>query len=412
MNRVPRILFVSRVYPADFERAVFGIFQRMRVVLDAVQATGAMTRLLFFTFDKEIRAAPSAQALSALFLERWGIIAEIVLVRSRERQANAWNTYAGPALDYAGHADYWPVAGSAQVAALENALDAGVDLLVVHRLGAMVPVLRSRRRLPPVMFDLDDIEHIKLSRELARPSAWRGRRLLRFQVPALRRLETAAIRLAACTLVCSQTDHEYLAGRFPAAALYVLHNSVDCSFVPAPPPRRQSVMFVGSFSYAPNAEAAAFLIRDIWPKIVAALPLATLMIVGNYAERIAGFSQPNQGVEFAGFVPDLAAVYARTAIVCCPILGGGGTRIKILEAAAHARPTIATTIGAEGLALSPGLEIVLADDAVRLAEQCIRLLKNPDAAQAMGAAARVRVQETYDRRKIVTALSEKIRAIL
>jgi glycosyltransferase involved in cell wall biosynthesis len=59
-------------------------------------------------------------------------------------------------------------------------------------------------------------------------------------------------------------------------------------------------------------------------------------------------------VEFRGFVDDLSALYAETRIVCCPIVIGSGTRIKLVEAASYARPIVATRIGAEGLDFRDG----------------------------------------------------------
>jgi glycosyltransferase involved in cell wall biosynthesis len=75
---------------------------------------------------------------------------------------------------------------------------------------------------------------------------------------------------------------------------------------------------------------------------------------------------------------------------------GGGTRLKILEALAMARPVVTTSIGAEGLVLQPGIELALADDPVTFSNEVIRLLLDPDAAIRLGAAGREAVVRQYD----------------
>ena len=94
-----------------------------------------------------------------------------------------------------------------------------------------------------------------------------------------------------------------------------------------------------------------------------ACPDARLIVAGNKPERIPSFAQRPAGVEFTGFVSELEMLYRRAAIVCCPILSGGGTRIKILEAAAHGKAVVSTVVGAEGLELRDGVEIALRDGA-------------------------------------------------
>ena len=91
-------------------------------------------------------------------------------------------------------------------------------------------------------------------------------------------------------------------------------------------------------------------------------------------------------------------------MVCCPIVYGGGTRIKIIEAAAHARAVVSTTLGAEGLAFENEREIVVRDGVASLAEACVRLLRDPAAAERLGLAARERARATYERSAIVAQL--------
>jgi glycosyltransferase involved in cell wall biosynthesis len=154
-------------------------------------------------------------------------------------------------------------------------------------------------------------------------------------------------------------------------------------------------------SYAPNLAAATYLIESIWPSILSALPNARLTVAGAYPERIPSFAGNPPGVEFSGFVGDLASLYKDVAVVCCPILAGGGTRIKILEAAAYGKPIVSTTVGSEGIELKNGTEILLRDDPGSFAEACIRLLKDRVMAARIGKAARSVARRLYDEKEVV-----------
>ena len=168
------------------------------------------------------------------------------------------------------------------------------------------------------------------------------------------------------------------------------------------------MLFLGAYSYDPNIAAAEYLIRDVWPRLVGLCPKARLLIAGPGQEAIPSSQNPPAGVEFLGFVSDLNALYRRTRVVCCPIQTGGGTRIKILEAASYGIPVVSTPVGAEGIELTTDTEIVLRSNATDLAKACAELLEDYVLAHRIGAAARERVRALYTRDAVVS----RIRAIL
>jgi len=136
----------------------------------------------------------------------------------------------------------------------------------------------------------------------------------------------------------------------------------------------------------------------------------TLTIAGKSGELIRGHDRPPAGVRFAGYVDDLAALYATTRVVCCPILSGGGTRIKIIEGALQQRPIVATTIGAEGLELKAADgEIAIADDEAGFADAICRLFDDEAHAQQMGARARAGAVARYGEDRVLAALMAHLR---
>jgi hypothetical protein len=119
----------------------------------------------------------------------------------------------------------------------------------------------------------------------------------------------------------------------------------------------ESILFLRTYGYLPNGDAAERLISRIWPEIVKRNPQAGPMIAGKRPNLILSLGLKPLGVEFTGFN---AAVSARSDC-CCPVTIGGGTRIKFLEAAGYARPIVSTAIGAEGLARAANEEILIRD---------------------------------------------------
>jgi glycosyltransferase involved in cell wall biosynthesis len=139
------------------------------------------------------------------------------------------------------------------------------------------------------------------------------------------------------------------------------------------------------------------------------LPNATLIIAGDPPERIPSYGSGIRGVSFTGFVKDLNSLYGQSRVVCAPILSGGGTRVKILEAAAYGKPIVATCIGVEGIQMQDGKEIFLRDDPKSFAEACIHLLNDHALCDRVGMAARSAATRKYDQSKIKLMIQEIIK---
>jgi len=135
-------------------------------------------------------------------------------------------------------------------------------------------------------------------------------------------------------------------------------------------------------------------------------PLARLRITGKVTAEQRALLPAANGVEFTGYVDDIRAVIARHAVEVCPIREGGGTRLKILEALALGVPVVSTTKGAEGLILSNGKHLLLADTPMDFALATSRLLSDPPLARHLGEAGRQAVLAHYDWQVIIPRLEE------
>ena len=110
------------------------------------------------------------------------------------------------------------------------------------------------------------------------------------------------------------------------------------------------------------------------PRVQARLPGARFTMVGVRPGEAVRRLHNGNDVVVAGSVPDLEPYYRRAPLVVVPMRLGGGTRIKVLEALAHGKALVTTSIGAEGLSLARGEALEIADGADAFADACVRLL--------------------------------------
>jgi hypothetical protein len=181
------------------------------------------------------------------------------------------------------------------------------------------------------------------------------------------------------------------AGRHRAAAARTLPNCVELPDVATARPVAGRVLLVGNLTYAPNIDAVDWYLRDVHPTVAAAVPAAHVRLIGRGGQQWA----EHEGVQVAGLVKDLAPEYAAAATVMAPVRMGSGTRIKVLEAWAHARPLVATTAAVEGLRLQPGVHALLADSPREFADAVIQALTDADLAASLAAAGRAHVAQHY-----------------
>ena len=193
-------------------------------------------------------------------------------------------------------------------------------------------------------------------------------------------VQKLATREVDAVVVCSERDRDLLGG----ANVEVVPNAYDApaDAVERPRPAEPVFTMVGLLTYPPNADAARFFAHQIWPRVRDAVPQARFQLVGRHDGSVDDLEEV-PGLELTGEVEDLEAVFARTTAVVVPLRAGGGTRIKILEAFARRIPVVATSLGAEGLAVADGTSILIGDTAADLARACIRLVEDPSLAREL-----------------------------
>lgn len=161
--------------------------------------------------------------------------------------------------------------------------------------------------------------------------------------------------------------------------------------------QQPTILFVGTFKWLPNVEAANFLVHQVWPLIKKKLFNARLWIVGNApTAEVLAFAKNDDQITVSGGIPDIRDAYAGAQILCAPVFSGKGTRYKILEAMATRTPIVATSTAVEGLKLTNGHQVLIADTPEKLADQCVRLLNNEELQKKLAAAGQEFVAKNYD----------------
>jgi glycosyltransferase involved in cell wall biosynthesis len=411
-----RVLFVSTYFPPDVRVFVHGLQKRMAMFIEAIKGIAELDVLFYVPPGTDV--SPSAvAALERSFSAYWHAEIRLTLCprfMSGVDFANRllrWQVYGAGMVNFMRQGSNNFTSGGLQVQAFEACLQRKPDAIFAHRLEAMCPPLLTRQSLPPIVLDLDDIEHIAVLRSIRQHAKVREQLLSYLRLPALVWGERRAIRCARRTFVCSEVDRRYLTERWKLPGVVIVPNAVA---IPASQPLAEepTLLLLGTYLYPANVVAAEFLIQQVWPRVSRAMPTARLIIAGHAPERIPSYTRGVPGVEFTGFVDDLEALYRRARVVCVPLFTSAGTAVKAIEAASYGKPIVATHIGAEGIELGDGEGVLLRDNAESFAEACLRLLRDAALGQRLGATARATAVRCYDRGNVVRLIQEHLTTVL
>jgi glycosyltransferase involved in cell wall biosynthesis len=163
-----------------------------------------------------------------------------------------------------------------------------------------------------------------------------------------------------------------------------------------PDPDENVVLFTGTMMFAPNISAADWLVNEVWPTVLSAVPDAKLQIVGRDPGPATLALGERPGVSVHGSVPEMTSWYSGASVCTLPMHEGGGTRLKFAEAMAAGRPVVSTINGALGIAVEDGKQALIRDDAEGFAAAIVELLRDPARRAELGARGRETAIADYD----------------
>jgi sugar transferase (PEP-CTERM/EpsH1 system associated) len=222
------------------------------------------------------------------------------------------------------------------------------------------------------------------------------RKMLRFEKEMCRRFDSV--------IAVSADDRDQMKREYAAEAVYDVPTGVDTEFFRPSgllEAAKQSMVFTGSMDWLPNEDAIRYFMREIMPLIKKKAPGATLTVVGrNPPPALVDLSREDHSLVITGRVDDVRPYIEGAAVYIVPLRIGGGTRLKIFEAMAMEKPVVSTTIGAEGLGLTDGVELLLADAPETFADAVIKLFGDRQYATELGQRAASVVRENHGWRQV------------
>lgn len=222
---------------------------------------------------------------------------------------------------------------------------------------------------------------------------------LRGQWHKSRAYERAACNRFDAVIAVSVEDRETMRREYGVERIWDVPTGVDTDFFRPRADARQkphNLVFTGSMDWLPNEDAIQFFTKEILPLIKKRVPDATLTIVGrNPYQSLIELGKRDASVIVTGRVEDVRPYMEEAGAYIVPIRIGGGTRLKIYEAMAMEKPIISTTIGAEGLPVRDGEDLMLADTPEAFAGAAIRLLTDEPFARELGRRAAETVRERF-----------------
>jgi glycosyltransferase involved in cell wall biosynthesis len=192
---------------------------------------------------------------------------------------------------------------------------------------------------------------------------------------SMRSVERRAVPRADVVLTVSEHDRRHFEHR--ARRVLEVPNGIDEEFfdVPAALPDGEDVLFFGHLDYLPNELGVWRFVREGWPRLAASRPGARLLVAGKgMSTKLARMLDAEERIVSLGFVPDLVSLLERSRVVLVPLWQGGGTRFKVLEALASARPIVGTPQGVEEIGFVHARHGLLADRPAALADAAAKLL--------------------------------------
>lgn len=259
--------------------------------------------------------------------------------------------------------------------------------------------LHAAPNRPAIVADWHNIES-EIMRRYSENTPGLPRRLYARRTAVL--LENMEARLlAGCEAhtVASSREKEKLLRRVPGAQIEVVENGVDFagySTGEIAGPRARDLLFVGSMDYHANIDAVVRFAADTWPLLHGRRPDLRFVIVGRSPAPAVEALRKRPGIVVTGTVDDVRPYYNQALATVVPLRVGSGTRLKILEAMAAGVPVVSTQLGAEGLEVTDGSDILLAETPADTLAAIESLADSHERRQAIAAAARELVRTRYD----------------
>lgn len=257
--------------------------------------------------------------------------------------------------------------------------------------------LRPARSMPTVLTH-HNIESQLMERRSQVETRALARWFLRREASKLRDYEAEMSSAYDVNIVMSAQDEAVLSSLVPGRLrTAIVPNGVDTDyFAPDSTPLTPALIYTGGMNMFANRDAVMSFLEETWPSIAAAVPDVQFFAVGQSPPKeLLAIAERDPRVVVTGYVDDIRPLVRKAAVYVVPLRVGGGTRLKVLDAMASGKAIVSTSIGCEGIEVTPGEHLLVADTPEAFARATVGLLNDPSQQRALGRAARTRVEQRY-----------------
>jgi len=276
------------------------------------------------------------------------------------------------------------------------------DVVMLSRHYVAARHIDTVRRYAPharVVFDTVDLHFLREERL----AALDGGGVATISVGAKRAEELALIGKADVTVVVSEAERQVLHSLSPVSRVVLVSNVHTLSAAVAPFGPRQGLVFIGGFRHPPNVDAMLWYARDVLPHIRRSLPGVTTYVIGGDVPATVKALAADDFV-LLGHVADIAPYFAGCRVSIAPLRYGAGVKGKVNLAMSHGLPVVATSVAIEGMHLTDGYDVLVADDPRAFAEAVLRVYDDESLWQRLSTGGRLNIERFFSRDVARTAL--------
>jgi glycosyltransferase involved in cell wall biosynthesis len=274
---------------------------------------------------------------------------------------------------------------------------------------ALIPRVRELSPASRIIVDSVDLHFLRHARGAYAGSGAIDRAL---SVEMIRELNTFAA--ADAVLAVSQKEANLIndISGDPNLA-HLLTDNEELPASPIPAAERQGIAFIGNFRHPPNVDAVAYLCHEILPRMDATvLAQHPVYVVGNgLNDTIRSFACDMPNVRMVGWVPSVVPYLERARVAVLPLLGGAGTKRKLLQALMIGTPAVSTSVGTEGFDVRDGEHVLVADDAASFARRVAELIRDDECWLGIAKAGRCFALSHYGRDEVRRQFADVISTI-
>lgn len=216
-------------------------------------------------------------------------------------------------------------------------------------------------------------------------------------------------------ITCSVLDTERLQEFIPNIKAVDIPNGVDVDyFMPLKQEKKaKSMVFAGGLTWYPNNQAMQYFVNDIWPLLKQKEPTAIMNLIGKGpASNLVELSKEDKNFNVLGFVDDVRKYIDTATLYICPILDGGGTKLKILDALSMGSALVASPEACEGIDVTHKENVLIANSPEEYVQHIITLFNDPKLCENLSENGRQLMVNKYSYKNIGIKLSNTLQNLI